>query len=304
MARDASSTSLIGFFVVLVILFTSQLSIADYMYCGKNDAANCPGKDCEVIVYAPPVPGSSNCTTCSERCKGDYNDMYRGSFCYNSHYCFCCFHTIRDEAEYISPTTAPAPGEVAPQTPPHVEPLPSPQVPPVFTLNQDPAISCDEGYTVSTPVGDCSECNERCKSGSFKDDLEGVFCYDTNAGQPFCNCCVRYGSDDVTQVPTPPMWAPPTTPPMVPPVVTPTPPTEAPQIPPCVEPVTAQTPPVMSPDVESAAAPHVQDPHAKKKNGKKHRKISPISPDVKPVAPLVSPEPGKLKKGKDPKINH
>ncbi|KAI3853511.1 hypothetical protein MKX03_017242 [Papaver bracteatum] len=145
------------------------------MYCGKNDAANCPGKDCEVIVYAPPVPGSSNCTTCSERCKGDYNDMYRGSFCYNSHYCFCCFHTIRDE------------GELAPQTPPHDEPLPPTQVPPVFTLNQGI-------YTVSTPgpVGDCSECNESCKSGSFKDDLEGVFCFDTNAGKPFCNCCVRY----------------------------------------------------------------------------------------------------------------
>ncbi|MCL7044460.1 hypothetical protein MKW94_009033, partial [Papaver nudicaule] len=239
------------------------MSTADYVYCTKQGDAYCPGKDCQAIVFASPLPGS-NCTTCSERCHGDFNDAYRGSFCYISpqdhvnRYCLCCVHFMADDAAYIPPTMAPAPGELAPQTPPYVEP----------------------GYTVSTPVDDCEVCNEKCQSGSFKDDLEGVFCYDTSAGTPFCNCCVRYGAATA-----PPMLTPPTSPPIVPPVVMPTQPTVAPQTPPCGEPVTAQAPPVMSPHDEPAAAPETPDPHAKKQKDKKHRKISPISPDVKPVAP-------------------
>ncbi|KAI3933492.1 hypothetical protein MKX01_022071 [Papaver californicum] len=88
-------------------------------------------------------------------------------------------------------------GTVAPpQIPPYVEPVPPPRAPPVFTLNEIRLFLVMRGYTVSTPVGDCSECNERCKSGSFKDDLQAVFCYDTSARKPYCNCCVRYGADD------------------------------------------------------------------------------------------------------------
>ncbi|MCL7033443.1 hypothetical protein MKW94_008908, partial [Papaver nudicaule] len=281
------------------------LSTADYVYCTKQGDAYCPGKDCQAIVFASPLPGS-NCTTCSERCQGDFNDAYRGSFCYISpqdhvnRYCLCCVHQMADDAAYIPPTMAPAPGELAPQTPPYVEPVAPPQsppfvepaappqAPPVFTINQDPAVSCDKGYTVSTPVDDCDVCNEKCKSGSFTDDLEGVFCYDISAGTPFCNCCVRYGAALIfgmvyVLIPTaPPMLTPP---PIVPPVVMPTQPTVAPQTPPCGEPVTAQAPPVMSPHDEPSAAPETPDPHAKKQKDKKHRKISPISPDVKPVAP-------------------
>ncbi|KAI3875394.1 hypothetical protein MKW98_000071 [Papaver atlanticum] len=304
MARIPSSYSLLGFFFVLAMSSFSQLSIADYVYCGKQGDLYCPGKGCEAPVFASPDRGS-DCTTCSERCKGDYNDMYRGSFCYISpqdafnRYCLCCVHYMNDDAIYIPPTTAPAPGELAPQIPPyvappppHAEPPPPPQATPVFTLNQDPAVSCDKGYTVSTSVNDCSECNERCKLGSFREDLEGVFCYDTSAGKPYCNCCVRYVEGDVTQAPT----APPMPAPMVPPVVTPTPPTEDPQTPGCYVPVTEQTPPVSPPDIKPVASPPTPVPDAKKHKGKNHhRKIHPVSP--KPVAPIASPPQEKHQKG-------
>ncbi|RZC86814.1 hypothetical protein C5167_030165 [Papaver somniferum] len=333
MARIPSSYSLLGFFFVLAISSLSQLSIADYVYCGKQDDPYCPGKGCQAPVFASPDHGS-DCTTCSDRCKGDYHDAYRGSFCYISpqdafnRYCLCCVHYMQDDAIYVPPTTAPAPGELAPQTPPYVAPPPPhaespppPQVTPVFTLNQDPAVSCDKGYTVTTPVGDCSECNEKCKSGSFKDDLEGVFCYDKSAGKPFCNCCIRYVEGDVMQAPTaPPMptpmvppvvTAPPMPTPMVPRVVTPTPPTEDPQTPGCYVPATPPPvyPPalVYPPDIKPVASPPTPVPGAKEHKGKNHhpnihpkskdhhRKIHRKSP--KAVAPIASPQPEKHQKG-------
>ncbi|MCL7030156.1 hypothetical protein MKW94_011787 [Papaver nudicaule] len=305
MARINSTSYLFGFFVVLVVLSSSQLSIADYVYCGKQGDTYCPGKGCEAPVFASPVAYSS-CSSCGERCKGDYHDAYRGSICYISpqdavhRYCLCCVHYMADDAAYIPPTTAPAPGELAPQTPPYVEPvappqappyvepISPPQAPPVFTLNQDPTVFCDNGYTVTTPVDDCSECNGKCKLGSFRDDLEGVFCYDNSAG-PYCNCCVRYGAGDVPPMPTPPTESPMPTP-MVPQVVTPTPsPTEDPKAPGCFVPI--QTPPISPPDVKPPADPHTDPaPHAKKQKGKKHPKH-------------VAPHEKKIKKEKNPRVN-
>ncbi|RZC47907.1 hypothetical protein C5167_040853 [Papaver somniferum] len=211
MARIPFSYFLFGCVVLLVVLSASQLSIADYVYCPKQDDAFCPGKECESINFSPDLP-TWDCSWCSYRCHSAYLDAFRGSFCYMSAngvfaalepHCLCCFHSMADEAT-MSPmgTPIPAPVQLPPPTPPYVEPVAPPQPPPVFTVNQDHAVYCYGGYPVTTPVGDCSECNERCRLGSsqqyglpgafFQYGLAGVFCYNTRQGKPFCNCCV-YG---------------------------------------------------------------------------------------------------------------
>ncbi|KAI3908579.1 hypothetical protein MKW92_026552 [Papaver armeniacum] len=207
MARIPFSNYFFGFMVLLVVLSSSQLSIADYVYCAKQGEAFCPGKECESINFAPDL-SPWNCPSCAYRCHSAYLDAFRGSFCYpnavlNSN-CLCCFHSLADEEIYMPPTMSPipAPAQLAPPTPPYVEPVAPPQPPSVFTVNQDPAVYCYDGYPVTTPVGDCSECNERCRLGSFQQygipgaffqyGLAGVFCYTTRQGKPFCNCCV-YG---------------------------------------------------------------------------------------------------------------
>ncbi|KAI3875395.1 hypothetical protein MKW98_000072 [Papaver atlanticum] len=213
MARIPFSYSLFGFMVLLVVLSASQLSIADYVYCAKQGDAFCPGKECESIFFAPSL-SHWDCTTCAYRCQSTYHDAFRGSFCYISPngvfgagepHCLCCFHSLADEEIYMPPTMSPmgTPIPAPVQPPPYVEPsVAPPQPPPVFTVNQDPAVYCYDGYPVTTPVGDCSECNERCRLGSFQQyglpgaffqyGLAGVFCYTTRQGKPFCNCCV-YG---------------------------------------------------------------------------------------------------------------